>query len=371
DQALASYDRTLALGTGVIEAHYHRADLKTFHVGDPDLAALESLLANAGRLPAGKTLFVHFAISKALEDIGDHGRAFEHLLQGNALKRRGIEYHGPAYQRTFRLAAEAFNSQLLARFSGVGDPSPAPIFVLGMPRSGSTLVEQILASHPLIQAGGELPNLDRVLKAVSISGGQPVPISACVGRFDADDFRRLGEAYRASLPILAEGRQRITDKAPGNFLHVGLIRMILPNARIIHTMRDPVETCVSCFSRLFPSGQPFSYDLAELGRYYRWYHELMAHWRGVLPAGAMLDVSYEDVVERLEEQARRLIEFCGLPWDDRCLNFHRHSRPIATASNVQVRRPLYRSSLARWHRYKAYLQPLLAELDLCREYPEL
>jgi len=366
EQALACYDRTLALGQDYTETHYHRSDLKTFRSGDADLAAMESLVADAGRLPADKRLHVHFALGKALEDVGDYPRAFEHLLQGNALKRREVEYLGEAYRRTFRLAAEAFNAGLLARFERVGDPSPAPIFVLGMPRSGSTLVEQILASHPQVHAAGELTHLDRVVKAVSRVDGQPAPISACIDRFDADSLRRLGEAYLASLPTPPGGKQRITDKSPGNFLHVGLIRLILPNARIIHTMRDPVETCVSCFSRLFPTGQAFSYDLAELGRYYTWYHELMAHWRSVLPAGAMLDVKYEEVVDNLEQQARRLIEFCGLPWDDRCLSFHKHRRPIATASNVQVRQPLYRSSLARWRRYEPYLEPLLGELEPIR-----
>ena len=180
----------------------------------------------------------------------------------------------------------------------------------------------------------------------------------------------FGDWARLTWPacrFLADGKKRITDKTPFNFLYVGLIRLILPNARIIHTLRDPVDTCVSCFSRLFTLGATFSYDLAELGCYYRWYHELMAHWRSVLPAGAMLDVSYEDVVDNLEQQARRLIDYCGLPWDDRCLSFHETSRPIATPSNVQVRQPLYRSSLARWRRYEAYLQPLLAELEGCRQ----
>ena len=200
---------------------------------------------------------------------------------------------------------------------------------LGMPRSGSTLIEQILASHPQVHAAGELKNLDRVVEAVSDASGRPVPFPQCISALDADGFRRLGQAYLASLPTLPAGKTRITDKMPGNFLYVGLIRLILPNARIIHTMRDPVDTCVSCFSRLFTYGQPFSYDLAELGRYYRWYHELMEHWRSVLPAGAMLDVAYEDVVDNLEEQARRLIDYCGLPWDDRCLSFHETSRPIA------------------------------------------
>ena len=290
-------------------------------------------------------LYVRFALGKALEDVGDYARrAFEHLLQGNALKRREVKYDEAAHQQSFRAIAEIFDATLLDRFGGVGDPSPVPIFVLGMPRSGSTLIEQILASHPQVQAAGELKNLDRVVRAVSDASGRPVPFPQCISALDADGLRRLGQDYLASLPTLADGKIRITDKAPFNFLYVGLIRLILPDARIIHTLRDPVDTCVSCFSKLF-TDVPFSYDLAELGRYYRWYHELMEHWRSVLPAGAMLDVSYEEVVDNLEQQARRLIDYCGLSWDDRCLNFHQTNRPIATASNVQVRRPLYRSSV--------------------------
>jgi hypothetical protein len=162
--------------------------------------------------------------------------------------------------------------------------------------------------------------------------------------------------------VLAEGKVRIIDKLPANFLNVGLIRLILPNARIIHTVRDPMDTCVSCYSKLFTSGLHFSYDLAELGRYYRSYRELMTHWRSVLPPGAMLDVAYEDVVDDLEGQARRMIDYCGLAWDDRCLDFHRNSRPVKTSSAVQVRRPLFRSSLQRWRNYETSLGPLLRAL---------
>ncbi len=263
------------------------------------------------------------------------------------------------------MTIDAFDASLFDRFSAAGDPSTRPIFVLGMPRSGSTLTEQILASHPQVQAGGEMINLDRAVASVPDAHGQPTPFPRYVAGLDAEGFRRLGQAYLESLPAPPEGKTRTTDKLPGNFFYVGLIRLILPNARIIHTMRDPVDTCISCFSRLF-ADVPFSYDLTELGRYYRGYHELMAHWRSILPAGSMLDVVYEEVVDNLEEQARRLIDFCGLPWDPRCLNFHETSRPIATSSNVQVRQPLYRTSLGRWHHYEAYLQPLLAELEGCR-----
>jgi tetratricopeptide (TPR) repeat protein len=366
DEAAACYDQALTLRPDYAEAHHGRAELKTFRAGDADLAALESLAADSGQLPPGKMLYVHFALGKALEDVGDYGRAFEHLLKANALRRREIDYNQAACQRSFRLIAEMFDAELLSRFQGVGDPSPAPIFIVGMPRSGSTLVEQILASHPQVHAAGELANLDLLVRGVTAADGRPIPFPQCISALDADGLRRMGEAYLASLPPLAEGKIRITDKAPGNFLRAGMIRLILPNARIIHTMRDPVDTCVSCFSRIFKTVS-YSYDLAELGCYYRWYHELMEHWRSVLPPGAMLDVVYEDVVDNLEEQARRLIDYCGLPWDDRCLSFHETSRPIQTASSVQVRKPLYRSSLERWRRYETFLQPLLAELESCRQ----
>jgi tetratricopeptide (TPR) repeat protein len=366
DRALASYKRALALRPDFAETHFHLAELKTFRAHDADLAALEALAGGAGRLPADKMQYIHFALGKALEDVGDYRRAFEQWILANALRRREVDYDEAAWLRTFRAVADAFDASLFDRFPAAGDPSPLPIFVLGMPRSGSTLVEQILASHPQVQAAGEEKSLDRVVRAASESTGRPVPFPAWVGSLDAGSLRRMGQAYLASLPTLSEGKTRITDKLPANFLYVGLIRLILPGARIIHTMRDPVDTCVSCFSRPF-TDLPFSSDLAELGRHYRGYHELMAHWRSILPAGAMLDVAYEDVVDNLAEQARRLIEYCGLPWDDRCLSFHKTNRPIATSSNVQVRRPLYRSSVARWRRYEAWLQPLLAELDCCRQ----
>jgi len=366
DQATARFEQALTLRPDFAEAHYNRSNLKTFRPRDPDLAALEAIASDAGRLPPDKMVYIHFALGKALEDVGDYPRAFEHWLQGNALKHREINYDEVGFQRTCRLVADAFDASLFDRFSAAGDPSSVAIFVLGMPRSGSTLIEQVLASHPQVHAAGELKNLERVVNTVGDSAGQPVPYPVWICALDSNILRRLGNAYLASLPSLPEGKKQIIDKEPGNFLRVGLIRLILPNARIIHTMRDPADTCVSCFSRLF-TDLPFTYDLAELGRYYRGYHELMAHWRSVLPAGAMLDVSYEDVVDNLEEQARRLIDYCGLPWDDRCLSFHETRRPIATASNVQVRRPIYRTSLERWRRYEVYLQPLLAELEGCRQ----
>jgi len=236
--------------------------------------------------------------------------------------------------------------------------SPAQIFVLGMPRSGSTLIEQILASHPQIHGAGELTDFDTAVSSTLNAAEYP----ECVASLDGITLRRIGQSYLARLPAMADGRIRIVDKMPGNYLNVGLIRLALPNAKIIHTMRDPIDTCMSCYSKLFTLGHHYTYHLEELGRFYRGYSELMNHWRRVLPPGAMIEVSYEEVVNDLEGQARRLIDYCGLPWDDRCIDFHGNSRPVKTASSVQVRKPLFRSSLQRWRRYESELAPLLREL---------
>ncbi len=368
DDAMAHYGRAIAIRPAYAEPHYNRAGIKTFHQGDEELKALE-LLAARNDLAASQALQIHFGLAKALEDCGDYVRAFEHLRRGNDLKRRQINYDEPATTTFFKRMTSVFDSSLFARFQGQGDPSPVPIFVLGMPRSGSTLIEQILASHPQIHGAGELQDLQVATLAVLGCSGKGVPFPECVPGLDGVTLRRIGQTYLARLPALADGKVRMVDKLPANFLRIGLIHLVLPNARIIHTTRHPIDTCVSCYSRLFPAGQEFSYDLAELGRYYRCYTELMAHWRRVLPPGTILDVSYEDVVDDLPGQARRLIDYCGLPWDDRCINFHRTNRPVKTASAVQVRKPLFRSSLQRWRNYEADLGPLLRELgDILIDY---
>ncbi len=351
DDAMAHYGRAIAIQPDYAEAHLNRAETKSFARDGADLAALQAL-AEKSDLPAEKMPYVHFALAKALDDVGDYARAFEQLRQGNALKRGQIKYEEQSVLDLFQRISAVFDKTLFDRLAGLGDPSPIPIFVVGMPRSGSTLIEQILASHPQIQGAGELRTLEKM------ETGYPESIPT----LDGAALRRFGQAYLARLPALANGKVRIVDKLLGNFLRVGLIRLILPNARIIHSSRHPLDTCVSCYSKLFTSGLSFTYDLAELGRYYRAYSELMAHWRSVLPPGAMLDVTYEDVVNDLEVQARRLVDYCGLPWDDRCLNFYDNTQPVRTASAVQVRQPLFRGSLQRWRHYESGLGPLLEAL---------
>jgi tetratricopeptide (TPR) repeat protein len=362
DDAMAHYVRAIAIRPDFGEAHLNRADIKSYLPGDADLPVLEAL---AGRhdLPASTAMRIHFALGKAFEDTGDYARAWEHLLQGNGLKRKQIDYDEAKLLDLFERVSTVFDKGLLDRFLGEGEGSPVPVFVLGMPRSGSSLIEQILASHPQIHGAGELMDFEAAASAVFHAGGRAAEYPECTRAVDGAGLRRIGQSYLARLPSVAGGKVRIVDKLPGNFLNIGLIRLALPNARIIHTMRHPMDTCVSCYSKLFTFGHHYTYDLAELGRFYRYYDELMTHWRRVLPPGAILDVSYEQVVGDLEGQARRMIEYCGLPWDDRCISFHKTRRPVKTASSVQVRKPLFRSSLQRWRRYESGVTPLLAELE--------
>jgi tetratricopeptide (TPR) repeat protein len=361
DDAMAHYDKAIAIRPAYAEAHLNRSEIKTFTSGDADLAALEALTARTD-LSDEKALLVEFALGKALEDTGDFDRAFEHLREGNARKRRLVVYNEEPSFHLIRRVAKVFDRSLLDRLQGAGDPSQVPVFVLGMPRSGSTLVEQILASHPQIHGAGELTDFAMAATSVLNAARPGVPFPECVPNLDRAVLQRIGEAYLARLPVPPDGKTRIVDKLPSNFLAIGLIRLALPNARIIHTVRDPVDTCVSCYSKLFANGHPFTYDLGELGRHFRHYRGLMDHWQTVVTPGAILDVSYEAIVDDLEGEARRLIEYCGLPWDDRCINFHSTSRQVRTASSVQVRKPLFRSSLQRWRRYEAGIAPLLSEL---------
>lgn len=339
DEAQDCYRRAIALRPDFVHTYYNLSEIKRFD--ETELAAL------AGQ----DNVYAHFALAKAFEDAGDYERAFEHLRRGNALKRSQVRYEEACNLTYFARICDVFDANLRDFACTPGNPSETPIFVVGMPRSGSTLVEQILASHPQIHGAGELSFMERV---------RDYP--QCVPGMDAQALRRLGDEYLAALPAVGDGILRIADKLPGNFSRIGLIRLILPKARIIHTVRDARDTCLSCYAKLFAAGLEFSYDLGELGRYYRGYRMLMNLWRAVLPPDAILDVAYEDVVRDLEGQARRLIAYCGLDWDERCIAFHQTQRTVRTASAAQVRQPVYQDSVGRWRRYEAHLGPLLSEL---------
>jgi len=363
--ARAAIATALALDPKSAAAWAVRGDLKTFTPDDPDLAPLTQLRAAAQDAQAREDLIhLDFTLGKAFMDIGDADQAFAHLQAGAQAYRRGLRYDVEADLAEFRALAGAFDAERLARSAGFGDATDQPIFIVGMPRSGTTLVEQILASHAEVFGAGERPALEQAAMARLGPGLSPLARAQRMAAFAPADLAAMGANYAVGAAALAPGYRRVTDKMPSNFRLIGLIRLILPHARIIHCRRDPVDTCFSCYTRKFSRGQNFTYDLRELGLYYRGYAGLMDHWRAIVPPDRLLEVAYEDVVEDLETQARRLIAFCGLDWDEACLSFHRTTRQVRTASVNQVRQPLYRTSLARWRPYQPYLGPLIEALGL-------
>jgi Sulfotransferase family len=270
--------------------------------------------------------------------------------------------------RLLARTADIFTAELMQRQAGQGDFSSVPVFIIGMPRSGSSLIEQILASHSRVFGAGEITDFNAAAASLAGPGGRlPKPFPEIATQMTAEQFRRVGSHYVNGIRPRAPSAERISDKTLGNFLFAGLIHLALPNARIIHARRNPVDTCLSCFSKLFASQMSFTYDLAELGQYYRAYDALMVHWRQVLPAGVMLEVSYEDLVADFEPQARRIVEHCGLQWEEACLRFHTTKRPVKTASATQVREPLYRAAVGRSQSYRALLSPLLDALGPAAE----
>ena len=362
DDARQAYLESIRLDPTVTAAYVNFVDTMTFTPGNAHLATMEALAAQPHEMSKRDHMQLDFALGKAYADLKDFSRSFQHLVAGNAAKRATIAYDENATFDLFDRIEKTFTHDLIEKKSGGGDPSSVPIFVLGMPRSGTTLIEQIIASHPIVHGAGELRLLNDVALSIHGPDGAALPYPEFVPLVDAAALRQIGQRYVSLLRQLAPDDERVTDKMPSNYYFAGLIHLALPNAKIIHSMRDPVDTCISCFSKLFSAEQNHTYDLGEIGRYYRRYQRLMSHWRDVLPAARILDVRYEDIVADLEGQARRIIAYCGLPWDDRCLAFHKTERPIRTASATQVRRPIYKSAIGRWRVYEDHLGPLLAAL---------
>ena len=340
-------------------------DAKRFRPGDPHLAMMEQLAQRMSSFSHEEQIELNFALAKAYEDLEDYDRSFQHLLEGNALKRRSIRYDQAATMDQLNRTKDVFTIELMDALRDVGDPSTAPIFIVGMPRSGTTLVEQILASHPKVFGAGELNHvINAVAKLALRNEGTTAGFPEVVTSMRGEAFSQFGATYVSAIRALAPNAERVTDKMPLNFAYAGLIHLALPNARIIHVRRDPLDTCFSCFSKLFAEDQPYSYHLGELGRFYRSYQSLMEHWRAILPPGVMLDVDYEEVTANLDMQARRIIRHCGLDWNDACLRYYQINRPVRTASAVQVRQPIYSSSIGRWRPYQHWLRPLMEGLTL-------
>jgi len=337
--------------------HYFAlASAKRLDASDRHIATMQALERQSDQLKSDDRVHLHFALAKAYDDIGEDELAFAQLLIANRLKRALQPYDETIPLSLFARVQRVFTADLMAARSQGRQPPDGPLFILGMPRSGSSLVEQILASHGDVAGAGEINLFGRT--TVDHMDGFPDAIAD----LSDHDLRRLGRTYLEALREIGGGKRWVTNKLPENFVFCGLIHLALPSARIIHTRRDPIDTCLSCFGQNFAYGQPYSYELGELGRYYRSYERLMRHWRRVLPGGILLDLDYESLVEHFPAQIARLLSFCGLDWDENCLDFHRSPRPVLTASAGQVRQPIYRSSLRRPRPPVELLKPLTDEL---------
>jgi tetratricopeptide (TPR) repeat protein len=350
EDAERTLDRVLALNPDDGDAYYNRATLRRQTPQRNHVAVLE---ARSGHPPTdpGARLAIDFALAKELEDLGQYPRAFAALRRGADLRRQLLSYRVEDDVATMASIAAAFGAGYLAQ-AQVGCMDDRPIFIVGLPRSGTTLVDRILSSHSAVYSRGESSDL----AAVVMRHGAPARSKEdLIARTAAARPAAIGADYCARLPAVEAAR--IVDKTPLNFLYVGLLRAALPRARIIHVRRQPLEVCYAIYKTLFRMAYPFSYSLEDLGAYYLAYRRLMAHWRATDPTG-MLEVEYEDLVLNQEAVTRRLVDYCGLPWQSACLAFEQNAQPTLTASAAQVRQPIYRSSLDRTRVYAAELEPL-------------
>ena len=331
---------------------------KKFDNYDDDMKAMESLFSKKD-LPVTEGTYLAFALSKAYGDLGDFDKSMTFLLKATDLKRSSFDYSISESREEFDKIKEVFSVDFFSNHRNTGSPDQTPVFVLGMPRSGTSLTEQILASHAEVYAAGEIDDLAIVYELLSKPVDQEPVITFPDGlnRLDDQAFTDSGNRYVQRIRRYSGDARFIIDKMPHNFMRIGFIKAILPNARIIHCTRNPMDNCLSIFKTYFGERHRYSYDLSELGQYYRMYLELMDHWKATLP-DFVYDLNYEELVKSPEEQVRKLLQHCGLPWDNACLDFHQTRRRIGTASNTQVIRPIYDSSVNLWERYAKHLDPL-------------
>ena len=358
DEAIIEYQTAARCRDAFGDAYWSLANLKTYRFADDELAQMRAAEAAPTTSPADR-YHLCFALGKALEDREQHPESFEYYARGNGLKRAESRYRPEVFELNTRKQKEVCTAELFARHQGEGASARDPIFIVGLPRSGSTLIEQILASHSAVEGTQELAELPRIV--VDLQGrdweADNPRYPAVLGEMPGEDFRRLGEKYLNDTRVYRSGKARFIDKMPNNFRHVGLIHLVLPNAKVIDARREPMACCFGNFKQLFASGQEFAYSLEDLARYYRTYLELMQHWDAVLP-GRVLRVQHEDLVDDLEGNVRRILEYCELPFERSCIEFHKTERSVRTASSEQVRQPIYREGLDQWRHYEPWLGPL-------------
>jgi tetratricopeptide (TPR) repeat protein len=370
-EAIESYRRAADCRPDYGDAYWSLANLKTYRFTDEELARV--LAAESAPTTATVDRYhLCFALGKALEDRGEFAESFRYYEQGNALKRAESKYSAEIIENNTQRQIEVCTAEFFASRRGYGARNPDPIFIVGLPRSGSTLLEQILASHSRVEGTQELADVEHIVR--NLRGIDPDPNNPryppILARMEPKDFLALGEQYLAATRIYRTDKPFLIDKMPNNFRHLGLIHLMLPNARIIDARREPMACCFSNLKQLFAGGQEFTYSIDDIARYYRTYLELMRHWDRVLP-GQILRIHHEDVVDDLEGNVRRILDFCGLEFEPRCVEFHKTERSVRTASSEQVRQPIFREGLDQWKHFEPWLEPLKHALgDALNHYRE-
>ena len=368
--SVKAYCRSAELAPNFGEAYWSLANMKTYRFDDADMALMQAQIARPELADEDRFHF-HYALGKAFEDGGAYAQSFAHYAEGARLRRAGLGYDSEETSEHMRRSVALFSKAFLAQRAGQGAPAPDPIFIVGLPRAGSTLLEQILASHSAVEGTSELPDIAMIAKTIGGGKTRGLRYPEALAEMSPDRLAALGKEYIARTRAHRKtAKPFFIDKMPNNFQHVGLIQLILPNAKIIDARRHPMASCFSAFKQHFARGQGFSYDLTELGRYYADYVALMDHYDHATP-GRVHRVFYEDVVADTESEIRRLLAYCGLNYEPECLHFHANSRAVRTASSEQVRQPIYTDALAQWRQYEAWLGPLQDALGPVLEaYPK-
>ena len=367
EEAVQAYQDCIAVRPNSGETYWSLANLKTYRFSDRQIKDMEDKLENGSGLTDKSQVNFLFALAKAHDDRQDYDRAWHYYARANGKQRMLVRYDPVQTETTHDAIIEVFDQALFAQKGAGGHPDTAPIFILGLPRSGSTLLEQLLASHSQVEGTSELPYLSRVALSLNRNRADGVNYPHAVGELEAAHFAALGEDYlRYAQLHRTEGRPFFIDKMPNNFPEIGFLHLILPKARIIDARRHPLDACVGNYRQHYARGQTFAYDLADLGEYYLEYQRMMDHWHEMLP-GRILTVQYEAVVADFEGQARRILEYCKLPWEDHCIKFYETDRPVRTASAEQVRQPVYTKALNFWRNYESHLAELIEIIEPIRD----
>lgn len=358
EASIMAYRHAIQAEPTLGEAYWSLANLKTFRFRETEIDAMRQLVDTPG-LDTRDEFHVCFSLGKALEDGGSFDESFDYYAKGNAIKHQQSNYRADDTTELVNRFLATCDADLFNRHEKTGHPAADPIFIVGLPRSGSTLLEQILASHSQVDGTMELPNVLQYVRRLSDKKNRTDPsrYPEILTELSADQLNALGEEYLTSTRVHREGAAFFIDKMPNNYLHVGLIKLMLPNAKVIDARRHPMATCFSCYKQLFAAGQEFTYSLSDIATYYNDYSRVMAHWDQVIP-DYVLRMEYEKVVDDFENQVRRLLEFCGLPFEDACLSFFENKRAVRTASSEQVRQPIYTSGLEQWRHYETHLKQL-------------